>query len=103
MIVTATQIKIKSIVGFLHFIPMVRNIRGQLSKVDGLVFVKFNGLRTLTGWESHEAMRAFRNKGHHLDAMKKIKKIGKAKSITWEAKAEPGWHEVKERLREMNF
>jgi hypothetical protein len=103
MIITATQIKIKSIVGFLRFIPRVRNIRDQLSNVDGLVFVKVKGLRTLTGWESHETMRTFRNKGHHLDAMKNIKNIGKAKSITWEAQSEPDWREAKEKLRGVEF
>ena len=103
MIITATQIKIKSIVGFLCFVPRVRNIRDQLSNVDGLVFVKLNGFRTLTGWGNHEAMKAFRNKGHHLDAMKNLQNIGKAKSITWEAQSEPDWREAKEKLRGVEF
>ena len=103
MVITATQIKIKSVVGLFRFIPRVRNIRGQLSNVDGLVFVKISGLRTLTGWESREAMKAFRNKNHHLAAMKNIKFIGKAKSITWEAQTEPDWSEAKEKLRGVEF
>ena len=60
--------------------------------------IKFNGLRTLTGWQSLEAMKVFRNSGHHLDAMRNVKKIGKAKSITWEAQSEPDWHEAREKL-----
>ena len=103
MVITATQIKIKSILGFIRFIPRIRNIKSQLSKIDGLLFVEFNGLRTLTGWESFEAMRAFRSNGHHLDAMKNIKHIGKSKSITWEAESKPNWNHVKEKLNEVQF
>jgi len=57
MVITATQIKIKSILGFIRFIPRIRNIKSQLSEVDGLLFIEFNGLRTLTGWESYEKMK----------------------------------------------
>ena len=103
MIVTATQIKLKSIFGFFRFLPRVKNIQAQLSETDGLVFQKFKGLRTLTGWESKDAMKAFRNNGYHLDAMKNIKNIGKAKSITWEAQSEPEWHEAIEKLHAVKF
>jgi len=75
----------------------------QLDNVDGLLFVNFKGLRTLTGWQSHAAMKAFRNNGYHLDAMKHIKAIGKSKSITWETQSEPDWREVKEKLRGVKF
>jgi len=103
MIVTATQIKVESVVGFIRFILLVKKIRYQLSNVDGLMFVKFNGLRTFTGWESYEAMKAFRNKGHHLDAMKNIQKIGKGKSVTWVTKSEPDWNVATEKLLEVPF
>jgi len=103
MVITATQIKIKSILGFIRFIPRIRNIRSQLSEVDGLLFVEFNGLRTLTGWESYEAMKTFRSNGHHLDAMKNVTHIGKSKSITWEEEAKPGWDKVKEKLNAVHF
>jgi heme-degrading monooxygenase HmoA len=98
MIVTATQIKVESIIGFLRFIRRVRHVREQLGTADGLVFVKFNGLCTLTGWKSRDAMKAFRNSGRHLDAMRNISSIGKAKSISWEVQSEPDWHEAKEKL-----
>ncbi len=98
MIVIATQIQIKSIPAFFRFIPMVRNIRRQLAGTEGLVFVKFNGLRTFTGWENYEVMKVFRNSGNHLDAMQNLKSIGKSKSVAWEAESEPGWHEAREKL-----
>lgn len=103
MIVTATQIKIKNIISFFSFILKVKNIQADLTKVDGLVFKKFKGLRTLTGWENKEAMKAFRNNGEHLNAMKNIKDIGKTKSVTWEAQSEPDWHEAIEKLRKVQF
>ena len=103
MIITATQIKIKSVFGFFRFIPRLRRIQAQLSDIDGLLFLEFNGTRTLTGWENHDTMKAFRNNGHHLDAMKNLKYIGSSKSITWEAESKPNWLEVKEKLSSVQF
>ena len=103
MIVTATQIKINSIFSLLYFIPMVRNIKKQLNDVDGLLFYKLQGFKTLTGWKDNEAMMLFRNKGAHLEAMKNVKKIGKAKSITWETKMETNWKEANKRLMQVKF
>lgn len=85
MIVTTTQIKISSIRGFIRFILLVRKIIEQLNQTDGLVFMKFNGLRTLTGWES-------------VEAMKNIKSIGKTKTVTWETQTEPEWDKAKKDL-----
>lgn len=38
MIISATQIRIKSIIGLFRFIPKVRNIQMQLTNVEGLIF-----------------------------------------------------------------
>ena len=103
MIISATQIKITSIIGYLRFFPLVNRTRKQLEEVDGLIFIKTKGLRTLSGWQSREAMMAFRNNGHHLEAMKKTNKIGLTKSISWEADRKPGWNEVKARLQSLEF
>jgi len=103
MIISATQIKITSIIGYLRFFPLVSRTKKQLAEVDGLLFIKTKGLRTLTGWQSREAMMAFRNNGHHLEAMKKTNKIGFTKSTTWEADNEPAWDEVKARLQSLEF
>jgi len=103
MIVTATQMKIKSIFGLFRFIHHVMNIKSQMANAEGLVFQELKGFSTLTGWENNEAMKAFRNNGHHLDAMKNIKNIGNAKSVTWEACSKPDWHEAKEKLRSIQF
>ncbi|MBL1262019.1 MAG: hypothetical protein COB33_016035 [Thiotrichaceae bacterium] len=103
MLITATQIKITSILGYLRFFPVAGRTKKQLAEVDGLLFFRLKGLRTLSGWESREAMIAFRNNGHHLEAMKKTKQMGFVKSITWEAEIEPSWAEAKKRLLSVEF
>ena len=103
MIVTATHLKITGIKGWLHFSTRIRKIRTQLSTAEGLIFSRFKGLKTLTGWESFEALKAFRNSGPHLEAMKNLHKIGKAKSITWESETGPDWNVAEEKLRGVGF
>jgi hypothetical protein len=103
MTVTATQIKIEGFCAFFRFLASVRSVRNQLRGSSGLVFVKFRGTRTLTGWENLAAMHAFRNSGAHPDAMRNLKEIGNAKSVTWEASDEPGWEEAIRRLDHIAF
>ena len=103
MVAAATQIKFNGIVGFVRFIFLLRNTVKQLKTADGLVFVEFKRSRTLTAWENHDAMRAFRNNGYHLEAMKITKNIGKVKSISWETQSEPSWQEAKEKLQCIEF
>ena len=103
MIVTATQIKFNRIFSIFHFIPMVIKVFKQLDEVDGLLFHKLRGCYTLTGWQDYESMKQFRNNGTHLDAMKHIKKIGLAKSVTWETKEQPTWDEAQKRLMDIQF
>lgn len=103
MVIVATQIKIKSIVGFIRFVRMAFKVKKQLNKVDGLVFLKLKTFNTLSGWESNEAMKAFRNSGHHLEAMRNIKAMGKPKSISWGAEHEPDWEEAIIKLQGVRF
>lgn len=99
MVVTATQIQLKGIGGYIRFFLSIRKISNQMKLADGLIFVKTKGFRTLTGWEDYVSMKKFRNSGPHLEAMKNIKKIGVGKSVTWEANSEPPWQEAEARLR----
>ena len=103
MIVTATQIEITRLTGFLHFVLGVRSVKKQLNQDDGVEFFEFQGLCTLSAWMSLDEMKRFRNSGAHLEAMKRLRKIGRAKSITWEAPTAPSWDEAKLRLKSVQF
>lgn len=103
MIVTATQVKVASLLGLYRFICSAISINKQLSEHSDIVFIKLKGFRTLSGWSSLEAMKEFRNSGAHLEAMKDLKKIGFAKSVTWESQTEPTWEEAKTRLKSVQF
>ena len=103
MIVTATQIKITSVSGFFRFISSVRSIKKQLNQNGGVAFFKFQGLRTLSGWASLGEMKSFRNSGAHLEAMKNLRRIGSAKSITWKSQTEPSWEEARIKLNSVQF
>ena len=103
MIVSATHIKITSLFGFIRFILAVPKITRQLKTAPGLEFVKLKGFKTFTGWKDQESMKHFRNNGDHIEAMKKIKKIGKPKSVTWQAQSEPDWQEAEEKLANISF
>jgi hypothetical protein len=103
MIATATELKIHGVCGLFRFFSRMGAIRRQLGSAEGVLFVRLRGFRTLTGWSSPEAMKAFRNSGAHLDAMKHLASIGKAKSVTWETQQEPSWAEAVSRLKAVEF
>ena len=103
MIVTATQIKITSVMGLIRFIPTVSRVTKQLNDAEGIVFIQLKGFTTITGWQTKEHMKAFSQSGAHLEAMKNTKKIGLAKSITWETDIRPSLKEAKQRLKQVSF
>ena len=80
MIVTATQIKVASLLGLYRFIYNAISINKQLFEHSGIVFIRLKGFRTLSGWSSLEAMKDFRNSGAHLEAMKNLKKLDSPKA-----------------------
>ena len=103
MIVTATELRVSGLRGLWRFFRRMPGIRRQLVTADGLIFERARGFRTLTGWESLEAMKAFRNGGAHLDAMRHLREMGNAKSITWECDGEPDWPTALAKLREVAY
>lgn len=56
-------------------------------------------LYTLTAWHSEDDMLAFRNRGAHLQAMKKTRDYGTIDSYSWEADCIPGWSEAIGKLK----
>lgn len=103
MYISATKIKITSIIGLIRFLKIVGKVTEQIKPVDGLEFIELKGFSTLTGWKSLEAMKAFRNHGPHKEAMKMAGKIGKTKSVSWEAESKPSWTTAKQKLSEIQF
>jgi len=103
MVVAATQIKVNGIIGFLRFMLLLRNTIKQLKTADGLMFAEFKKFQTLTAWVDYDTLKAFRNNGYHLKAMKITKTIGKVKSVIWETQYEPSWQEAKEKLKGIEY
>jgi heme-degrading monooxygenase HmoA len=98
MIAVVTEIEVRGLPGLFRFGLHLLRIRRQLRTAAGLVSVDYRPYRTLTVWHSREAMQAFRNTGAHLDAMKNVRRIGRAKSAAWEVAAIPAWEEAIGRL-----
>ena len=76
----------------------------QSKNAKGLLYSSFDRESwhtywTLTVWENQDCMRAFRNKGSHLKAMKISRNIAdELEYINWEADQIPTWDECKKRL-----
>ncbi|MDX6769617.1 MAG: hypothetical protein SF051_08805 [Elusimicrobiota bacterium] len=103
MIVTATEIRFKSPWAYLVFLAHTMAVKRQMAAAPGLLRFELRWNRTLTAWGSEAHMRAFRNGGAHLEAMKATGRIGAAKSATWEADAFPTWAEAVRRLDAVAF
>ena len=78
----------------------------QADQADGAVSVKVkaDGLliqRTLTVWDSHEAMRAYVRSGAHLKAMKVFAQVANTSyTATFEVVAPPTWDDALKVLKE---
>lgn len=95
MIASSTQIRPTSFKGRILLLFHIVRVRRQLASARGLLKMDFHpGWRTLTVWETAEDMKAFRNNGAHLDAMRATAKIGSARTVTWEVDRPPTWPEV---------
>jgi len=99
MLATATQIKIEGPMGLFHFVVHLYRVKKQMDVSPGLVSYSFHPrFQTLSVWENAEVMKAFRNSGAHLAAMKATRKMGRAKVVTWETVELPTWDEAHKRL-----
>ena len=95
MLASTTQIQITRPFGTLRLLVHIARVRRQLARCPGLISVAFHpGWRTLTVWENAEALKAFRDSGAHLEAMRATRKIGIARTITWPVDRVPSWPEA---------
>ena len=95
MIASATQIHVDQPFGTIRLLVYIFRVRRQLARTPGLVKYDFHPpWRTLTIWESTDALKAFRNSGAHREAMQNTARIGRAKVVTWEVTQVPTWPEV---------
>jgi len=95
MIASTTQIYVTRPFGTIRLLVYIFRVRRQLAKCPGLIKYDFHpGWRTLTIWENIPALKAFRNSGAHLEAMRSTGKIGRARTVTWEVTQVPTWPEV---------
>ena len=102
MIASTTKYTLKEIPAFLMFSILSLKSIYQAKNSQGIIAIKIRlrDLRTLTVWENMESMKAFRNSGIHLKAMKESDKLGVNRSHTWHTEYIPSWSEAIARIDE---
>lgn len=104
MIVSTTKFTLKSWRLYIPFFVDTYNVVKQVRRAGGIVHMKIGpiSLRTITVWKREEDMRAFRNSGAHLHAMKKSRSYGAIVSTVWESDSIPTWREAIQKLDELD-
>lgn len=105
MIALTTKYTLKKIPAFLIFVILSDKSIEQAKNSHWLVTIKisFKDLRTLTVWQDMEDLRAFRDSGIHLKAMKDSHRLGFNRSCTWQTDTIPSWKEVISKLNKKSF
>ena len=100
MLVSVTQFHLKSLWLYPEFSLDTYRVVKQVKRSGGIIRMRIKPftLRTLTAWNCEEGMRAFRNSGAHLHAMKRSREYGGIKSVSWEADTIPDWPEAIRKL-----
>lgn len=105
MIASVTELNLKNFWSFLVFIPHAVKSKIQASKAKGIVSIALasDGIltqRTLTVWESEQAMHDYVRSGDHLKAMKVFAKHAKKSFTThFSVESTPTWVEALDHLR----
>jgi len=83
MIVTIAELRCKSYWKLPELILLSMKVAKQAKRAPGNIssYIRAKGLKanTLTAWESPEALKSFRNFGHHKQAMKAVNKMAPSK------------------------
>ncbi len=100
MIASITELRLKNFFSFILFIKHAVRSKVQADTAESVVSVevKSSGLliqRTLTVWESEEALKKYVRSGSHLEAMKAFSKIAnKSYTAKFEVTSKPTWEEA---------
>jgi hypothetical protein len=105
MVASITELNLKNFWSYFVFIPHAVKSKIQASKSKGIVSISIRseGLftqRTLTVWETEQAMREYVRSGDHLKAMRAFAKhANKSYSAHFEVDAAPSWEMAIDYLR----
>jgi hypothetical protein len=96
--VSVTGIKPKGLMGWLRFLVYNFSASKVAKKADGLLVSEFSSrnsfLHTFTVWKSKNDMLVYRSSPAHLNAMKKLSKIGSGKIYGYETNETPSWEDA---------
>lgn len=100
MIASITELRIKNWLGFLRFIPHAVRCKAEAERSYGVISVQVAAeslfvQRTLTVWESKDAMMAFVRSAPHLKAMKAFGAIANTSyTALFEVTEQPTWEQA---------
>ncbi|MGD7044742.1 hypothetical protein [Jeotgalibacillus proteolyticus] len=106
MYITVTRLHLKGISKIPKFSWYTYKSIRQLNKAPGIISAAYKSedyctYWTLTAWESVDNMRAFRNHGSHLKAMKASGKLAdELNYISWEGDKIPSWSVCMQKLND---
>lgn len=109
MIISATELHVRSFWKFFSFIRHAMRSRKQAATAPGSlhVWTGNGGWRigyTFTAWQDKGSMLQYRNSGDHKTAMQQIGRVSRRyRTLTWEADTLPTWEEAKEKLQQIPF
>ncbi|MBE7104452.1 hypothetical protein FT637_15750 [Bacillus cereus] len=104
MFISVTRMRLKGKRMLPFFFIYTTRAALQANKANGLIHSSFakegwHTYWTLTVWENKEYMKAYRNKGNHLEAMKIARKIAsELEYMNWEHDTIPKWDNCKKVL-----
>ena len=105
MVASITELNLKNLWSYFVFIPHAVKSKIQAEKAKGIISIslKSQGLltqRTLTIWDSEEAMRDYVRSGDHIKAMRAFARhANKSYSAHFEVASAPTWEVALEFLR----
>ena len=105
MVASVTELNLKNFWSFLVFIPHAVKSKIQASKAKGIVSIALGSegifvQRTLTVWETEQAMKDYVKSGNHVKAMRAFAAhANKSYTVHFEVESVPTWEMALDYLR----